>query len=112
MTEGLTAADELRRYLIARPPSRIPDPSTAARDLAMSERSLRRRLAAESTSYRDLVRAILETHADHMLRHPKRSIQDTAHALGFADAATFHRPFTRRTGRTPTEHRAQRAADP
>lgn len=112
VTDGLGAADQLRRYLLARPPSRIPDPSTAARDLGMSERSLRRRLAAESTSYRDLVRAILETHADHMLRDPKRSIQETAHALGFADAATFHRAFKRWTGRTPKEYREQRAADP
>jgi AraC-like DNA-binding protein len=112
MTEGLGAADQLRRYLIARPPSRIPDPSTAARDLGMSERSLRRRLAAESTSYRDLVRAILEMHAGHMLRDPKRSIQETAHALGFADAATFHRAFKRWTGRTPKAYREQRAADP
>jgi AraC-like DNA-binding protein len=111
VTEGLSAADQLRRYLLARPPSRIPDPSTAARDLGMSERSLRRRLAAESTSYRDLVRAILEMHADHMLRDPKRSIQETAHALGFADAATFHRAFKRWTGRTPKEYREQRAVD-
>ncbi len=112
MTEGLGAADQLRRYLLARPPSRIPDPSTAARDLGMSERSLRRRLAAESTSYRDLVRAILETHADHMLRDPKRSIQETANALGFADAASFHRAFKRWTGRTPKEYREQRTVDP
>jgi AraC-like DNA-binding protein len=112
MTTGLGTADQLRRYLLARPPSRIPDPSTAARDLGMSERSLRRRLAAESTSYRDLVRAILETHADHMLRDPRRSIQETAHALGFADAATFHRAFKRWTGRTPKEYREQGSAGP
>jgi AraC-like DNA-binding protein len=110
VTEGVSAAEQLRRYLVARPPSRIPDPSTAARDLGMSERSLRRRLAAESTSYRDLVRAILEMHADHMLRDPRRSIQETAHALGFADAATFHRAFKRWTGRTPKEYREQRPA--
>lgn len=112
MTEGLGMADQLRRYLLARRPSRIPDPSTAARDLGMSERSLRRRLAAESTSYRDLVRTILEAHADQMLRDPKQSIQETAHALGYADAATFHRAFKRWTGRTPKEYRSRRAAGP
>jgi AraC-like DNA-binding protein len=111
MTEGLSAADQVRRYLLARPPSRIPDPPTAARDLGMSERSLRRRLASESTSYRDLVRAVLETHADHMLRDPKRSIQETAHALGFADAASFHRAFKRWTGLTPKEYRERRTVD-
>jgi AraC-like DNA-binding protein len=112
MTQGLSATDQVRRYLLARPPSRIPDPPTAARDLGMSERSLRRRLASESTSYRDLVQAVLETHADHMLRDPKRSIQETAHALGFADSASFHRAFKRWTGLTPKEYRERRVVDP
>jgi AraC-like DNA-binding protein len=112
VTEGLSAAEQLRRYLLARPPARLPDPTTAARDLGMSERSLRRRLAAESTSYRDVVRAILETHADHMLRDPKQSIQETAYALGFADAASFHRAFKRWTGLTPKEYRAKRTVEP
>jgi AraC-like DNA-binding protein len=105
MTAGLRPSDQVREYLLARPPARIPDLATAARDLGVSERSLRRRLAAEATSYRALVRATLETSAGHWLRDPRRSIQETAHALGFSDAGAFHRAFKRWTGMTPKEYR-------
>ncbi|HEY5147287.1 MAG TPA: AraC family transcriptional regulator [Polyangiaceae bacterium] len=109
VTEGARPADELKRYLLARPPARIPDIATAARDLGISERSLRRRLAADDTSYRTLVRATLEASAGHMLRDPTRSIQETARALGFSDAGAFHRAFKRWTGMTPKQYRERGA---
>jgi AraC-like DNA-binding protein len=105
MTTGVRPATRLRQYLLAMPPSRIPEISAAARDLGMSERSLRRRLAADGTSYRDVVRSALEASAGRMLRDPSRTIKDTAVALGFADAAAFHHAFKRWTGTTPGEYR-------
>jgi len=105
MTTGARPATRVRNYLLAVPPSRIPEISTAARDLGMSERSLRRRLAEDGTSYRDVVRAALEASAGRMLRDPARTIKETAAALGFADAAAFHRAFKRWTGMTPGEYR-------
>ena len=95
----------LRYYLGALPPSRIPGMANAARRLGMSERSLRRRLAAEGTSYREVVRVALEAKAGRLLRDPARSIKETAAALGFADTAAFHRAFKRWTGVTPLEYR-------
>jgi AraC-like DNA-binding protein len=112
---GLGPADQIKRYLLARPPARIPDLSTAARDLGLSARSLRRRLAADETSYRALVRATLEASAGHMLRDPRQSIQETAWALGFSNVGAFHRAFKRWTGMTPAqyrERRSQRAGPP
>jgi AraC-like DNA-binding protein len=108
VTAGLGTADRLKQYLLARPPSRIPDMAAAARDLGMSERSLRRRLASEATSYRLIVRAALETSAGHLLRDPARTIQSTAEALGFSDAVAFHRAFKRWTGMTPGQYRDRR----
>jgi AraC-like DNA-binding protein len=99
----------LRQYLLATPPSRIPEISTAARDLGLSERSLRRRLAAAGTSYRDVVRSALEAAAGRMLQDPTRTIKDTAEDLGFSDAAAFHRAFKRWTGMTPGEYRRARS---
>lgn len=100
---GLIA--RLREYLLSRTPSRLPDMQTAARDLGVSDRSLRRRLSEEGTSYRALVQATVERSAKQLLGDPRRSVQETAHALGFADAAAFHRAFKRWTGLTPLEFR-------
>jgi AraC-like DNA-binding protein len=109
VTAGLRLSDSVRQYLLSRPPSKIPDLATAARDLGVSARSLRRRLAADATSYGTLVRATLEASAGHLLRDPTRSIQETAHALGFSDARTFHRAFKRWTGMTPKQYREKGA---
>jgi AraC-like DNA-binding protein len=98
-------AARLERYLREIPPSRIPNVWAAARDLGMSERSLRRQLTADGKSYRDLVRTALEASAGSMLRDPTRSIKETASALGFANATAFHRAFKRWTGMTPAEYR-------
>jgi AraC-like DNA-binding protein len=105
---GLRPAEEVKRYLLARPLARIPDVSTAARDLGLSARSLRRRLAADATSYRSLVQATLEASAGHLLRDPRRSIQETARAVGFSNVGAFHRAFRRWTGMTPTQYRERR----
>jgi AraC-like DNA-binding protein len=110
VTEGLRLSDQLRQYLLARPAANIPDVSSVSRDLGMSERSLRRRLSSEGTSYRQLVQETLEMSAGRMLREPQRSIQETAIALGFADAAAFHRAFKRWTGLTPKQYRETRGA--
>jgi AraC-like DNA-binding protein len=101
-------ADQVGRYLRARPPAKIPDLSTAAKDLGLSARSLRRRLAEDATSYRLLVRATLEASAGHMLLNPMHSIQETAHAMGFSNVGAFHRAFKRWTGMTPAQYRERR----
>jgi AraC-like DNA-binding protein len=107
----LGPVERLKGYLRARPPARIPELSTAARDLGMSARSLRRRLEEAGTTYRSVVRAILEDSACHLLRDPKQTIQQTAHALGFVNVGAFHRAFKRWTGLTPMQYRETRGGN-
>jgi AraC-like DNA-binding protein len=111
MATDVRPATRLRQYLLATQPSRIPEIAAAARDLGMSERSLRRHLATDGTSYREVVRSALEASADRMLRDSTQTIKETAVALGFADAAAFHRAFKRWTGMTPGEYRRARGGD-
>ncbi|HEX4478121.1 MAG TPA: AraC family transcriptional regulator [Polyangiaceae bacterium] len=98
---GTGHGDRVKRYLMARPASRIPKMDVAARELGMSARSLRRHLAAEGVSYRELVQSMLEEAASHLLRTPGRSVQEVARATGFSDSAAFHRAFKQWTGVTP-----------
>ena len=105
LTQGSGPTELLRQYVLARSLARVPDVATAACDLGMSERALRRHLAAENTSYREIVRSTREASARHMLRDPRRTIQETAAALGFVDARSFHRAFKAWTRMTPTQYR-------
>jgi AraC-like DNA-binding protein len=102
-------SERLQHYFLACPPARIPDMRAAAHALGLGARSLRRRLAEEGVSYRELVQTALESLACHMLRDPRRSVQEVGHALGFSDVTAFHRAFKRWTGTTPQDYRLTHA---
>jgi AraC-like DNA-binding protein len=78
----------------------MPDMDGIARDLGLSTRSLRRRLAEDGASYKALVQSVLELRATQMLGDPNRTIQDTAAEMGFSDASAFQRAFKRWKGMT------------
>jgi len=101
MERGEGIAEKVKRHLLAMPPSRIPDMNVIARELSMSERSLRRKLAEEGAVYKDLRESVLSARAALMLKDPSRSLKEIAEALGFSDAAAFQRAFKRWRGLTP-----------
>ena len=78
-----------------------------AQQLGMSERSLRRRLAAEGVTYTQLFEQALASAAKRMLRDPDQSILGAAYAMGFSDSSAFHRALKRWTGVTPKQYRDQ-----
>jgi AraC-like DNA-binding protein len=112
LAEAARSLERLRRtervcaLLGDRSPAEFPDMEVAARELGISVRSLRRRLAEEGTSYRQLTQAMLQEKACSMLRNPEETLHSVAHALGFSDPAAFHRAFRRWEKRTPGEYRA------
>ncbi|MGK8522418.1 AraC family transcriptional regulator [Nocardia asteroides] len=71
-----------------------------AADLRMSVRTLRRRLDAEGTSYRDLVAETRHMLAEELLTIGA-TVDEVARRLGYADASAFTHAFTRWTGTTP-----------
>ena len=99
----------LRTLLLHRPAARVPEMTVVARQLGVSVRSLRRRLAEDGASYRALTQALQCERACALLRNPELSLQAVADTLGFADLVAFHRAFKRWTGMTACEYRASRA---
>jgi AraC-like DNA-binding protein len=71
----------------------------------MSERTLRRRLAEEETSYRDLLDEVRSHLAREYLRDTPLTVVDIASLLGFEDVANFRRAFRRWTGLAPQKYR-------
>jgi AraC-like DNA-binding protein len=84
------------------------DMKTLAARLGMSERSLRRHLAAEGVSFPSLRIEALSEQAKLLLAEPARPIKEIASTMGFSDVTAFHRAFRRWTGMTATAFRAAR----
>lgn len=81
-----------------------------AKRVAMSTRTVQRRLDEAGTSYQDLVDDVRSALARSLLRDRSRSIIDVAFELGYADLKGFYRAFRRWTDATPAEWRATRGS--
>lgn len=107
---GPAAVHVRAAQLIAR---RLRDGSVAeiaevARQLGMSERTLRRRLADEGASFRALRSAAQLDRAAELLAGGTASLTQIALATGFADASGLGRAWRRRRGQTPSRCRPAR----
>lgn len=76
-----------------------------ARKLAVSVRTLHRRLAEEATSHGELVDDVRRTQAMLHLRANRFSIGEISFLLGFAHPNGFHKAFKRWTRMTPAQYR-------
>jgi AraC-like DNA-binding protein len=105
-----TLADRVRAHLSERLQTGELRAASVARALAMSERTLRRGLSAEGTSFRDLLDGLRLEQAVELLASRRCSIAEVAYLLGFSEVSAFHRAFKRWTGRTPADVRTAGSA--
>ena len=82
-----------------------PTLSRIAADLALPERTLQRRLAAEGTSLHQEIEEVRKRMAMATLRDERMSVEEVAFLLGYAETSTFFRSFRRWTGTTPHQYR-------
>jgi AraC-like DNA-binding protein len=91
---------------ITRVPGRFPGIEQVASSLCMTSRTLSRKLAAEGTTFSDLLARVRHALALDYLRTTRLSIDDIAASLGFSDANSFRQAFRRWSGKSPTEYRS------
>lgn len=80
-----------------------------ARQLALSPRTLRRRLSEAGTGYRALLDEVRQALAEEMLDTGALSVEDVALRLGYAEASSFIYAFKRWKGMTPAAYARRNA---
>lgn len=81
------------------------DLAFAAREMNISEATLKRRLAEDGASFREIRNEIFYNAACGALREPGVSMTEIAHRLNYSETSAFSRAFTKVAGLTPSAFR-------
>ncbi|BEP53059.1 AraC family transcriptional regulator [Variovorax sp. V118] len=100
-------ARQVRAYLLKdrKLPLDFPEFSVVAMNLGMAEQTLRRKLKAESSSYRAVIEDIRRDLAIQTLLKGGSSVGRIAEMLGYSEPRAFTRAFREWTGCSPAEYR-------
>jgi len=101
----------VRALVRARQGGGLPDMAEVASALCMSERTLRRRLQREGTTFASLCNAMREVAAEQLLSCRHLPIEHIAERLGYAEPASFIHAFKRWKGQTPHAFRLETPAE-
>ena len=110
LSHGSSLAEQIKWVLRRRLSAGRPDISSVATELAMSERSLQRKLTDEGMTFQGL---LIETRHEVALEHlanPSLAIMEVAYMLGYEDQNSFFRAFRQWEEITPLAWRAKRLA--
>lgn len=83
----------------------LPTVSSIASGLAMSERTLQRRLAEQGHSFQSVVDSARRDLAHRLLAETDYSLSEIAFLTGFTEQSSFTRAFKRWAGQTPRSYR-------
>ena len=83
----------------------FPNICQVAESLHVSERTLRRRLNGESSSFRALTEEVKNTLAQEYLLNTDITVSEIAHLLNYTEAVNFRQAFVRWQGVTPRQYR-------
>ncbi|MDG1662517.1 MAG: AraC family transcriptional regulator ligand-binding domain-containing protein [Pseudomonadales bacterium] len=110
MLRGLNSAEKdtaAVRQLLIQSAGDFPAIAQVAESLNISERTLRRRLEAESTSFRATFEEIRDLLAREYLVETELTVAEIAHLLDYSETVNFRRAFVRRNKLTPVAYRLQ-----
>jgi AraC-like DNA-binding protein len=109
LPDEATLAGRTGRLLLRELGAGEPTLVEVARRLAITPRTLQRRLRDEGTSFNKVLDAVRCQMAMAQIQGRRASLDEVAFLLGFEKPSSFHRAFKRWTGLTPGEARRRGA---
>ncbi|WP_369933015.1 AraC family transcriptional regulator [Xanthomonas tesorieronis] len=100
-------AERVRSTLLETLPAGEASMQVVSRKLAVSTRTLQRKLQEESVSFQQILDGLRESLAYHYLRNTQMSNAEISFLLGFEDSNSLARAFQAWTGKTPQAVRAE-----
>jgi AraC-like DNA-binding protein len=97
--------NQTRTVIIDQLPSGSLGIISVADSLHLTPRTLRRRLAAEDKSFKQLVSEVRQDLATQYILDRTLTLTEISFMLGFSEASAFSRAFRNWTGRSPGEMR-------
>jgi AraC-like DNA-binding protein len=104
LNEQKIIKDRIRHELLIAD-AEFPSLNQLARRINIPERTIRRKLAIEGTSYKDILSEIRKHHALELIQTTDFSMDKIAELLCYSDVASFHHAFKVWTGYTPASYR-------
>jgi AraC-like DNA-binding protein len=104
-----TTSIRVRSALLERLPSGLMSMEDVARKLALSKRTLQRRVEAEGASFQQILNRTREDLARHCLANTALPAAEISFLLGFDEPNPFYRAFRGWTGMRPEAARSQGA---
>lgn len=101
-----TIAERVRAALLELLPAGLTTMDAAASELAVSTRTLQRRLHGEGTTFQQILNGTREDLARHYLTSAELTTAEISFLLGYAETSSFYRAFQTWTGSTPERVRA------
>jgi AraC-like DNA-binding protein len=105
--QGHSVLDRARLELARQLPEAAADLGLIAARLALSPRTLQRRLREAGLSFNQLVDETRQQLVVHYLRDPALELAEIAFLVGFSEPGSLARAFRRWTGQSPGEYRRQ-----
>ncbi len=87
----------------------MPSAADVAAEVAMSTRTLNRRLLKEGSSLIAIMEEVRIARAKALLMESDLPLSSIAHKVGYSGLSTFSRAFKRMTGQAPSEMRLMRS---
>ncbi len=106
---GTPFAERVRAVLLRRLGRQSIDQTSVASELCLTRRTLRRRLAAESTGWNRVLNGCRFAVARHDLVHTARPFATIAARTGYSEQSAFTRAFALGHGMSPREYRRRGA---